>query len=137
ARRKCEVLGSTLASDIAAELVSAEGEGRQLSAALRDAEAEVPQTIGHVSPSAQGLRDAAEAAARAEQELTDMRARADAATAKRDLLRASAERARGEFEGSERQTVGMNVEQAAGELAKGCQTLADLHPVPEVTPEHL
>ena len=47
ARRKCEVLGSTLASDIAAELVSAEDEGRQLSAALRDAEAEAPQTIGH------------------------------------------------------------------------------------------
>jgi hypothetical protein len=137
ARRKCEVLGSTLASDIAAELVSAEDEGRQLSAALRDAEAEAPKTIGHVSPSAQGLRDAAEAAARAERELTDMRARADAATAKRDRLRASAERARGELEASERQTLGMNVEQAAGELAKARQELAELHPVLEVTPEQL
>ena len=45
-----------------------------------------------------------------------MRERADAATAKRDRLRASAERARGEFEASERQTLGMNVEQAAGDL---------------------
>src|SRR5206468_9462170 len=102
----------------AAELVSAEYEECRLSAALREAEAAAPQTIGHVSPSAQELRDAAQAAARAEQELTDMRERADAATAKRDRLRASVERARGEFEASERQTLGMNVEQAAGELAK-------------------
>ena len=137
ARRKCEALGSTLASDAASELVSAEDEERRLCAALRDAEAEAPQTISHVSPSAQELRDAAQAAASAEQELTKMRARADAATAKRDRLRANAERARGEFEASERQTLGMNAEQAAGDLAKARQALTDLQPVPEVTPEQL
>lgn len=137
ARRKCGALAPTLLSDAAAELVSAEDEERRVSAALGDADAEVPQTIGHVSPSEQELRDAVEAAARAEHELTDMRARADAATAKRDRLRASAERAQGEFEASERQTLGMNVEQPAGELAKARQALAELHPVPEVTPEQL
>jgi hypothetical protein len=44
---------------------------------------------------------------------------------------------RGEFEASERQTLGINVEQAAGELAKAHQALAELPPVPEVTPEQL
>jgi hypothetical protein len=137
ARRKCEALGATLGSDAAAELLRAEDEECRLSAALRDAEAEVPHTIGHASPQAQELQDAAQAAARAEQELTDLRARADAATATRDGLRASAERARGEFEAFERQTRGINAEQAAGELAKARQALAELHPVPEVTPEQL
>jgi hypothetical protein len=136
ARRKCEALGSTLAFDAAAELVSAEDEVGRFSAALRGAEAEAPLTIGHVFPSAE-LRDAEQAAGRAEQELTDMRARADVATAKRDQLRANAERARGELEASERQMLGMDVGEAAGELAKARQALAELHPVAEVTREQL
>jgi hypothetical protein len=137
ARRKSEELQSTLASDAASEFASAEDEERRLYAALRDAEAEVPQTTHDVSASAQELRDAGQAAGRAEEELADMRERASAATAKRDGLKASAERAGGELEACERQTLGMNVEQAAGELAKARQALAELHPVPEVTPEQL
>ncbi len=137
ARRKSEELQSTLTSDPASEFASAEDEERRLYAALRDAEAEVPQTTHDVSPSAQEVRDAGQAAGRAEEELADMRQRAAAATAKRDGLKASAERARGEFEACERQTLGLDLEQVAGELTKARQALAESHPVPDVTPEQI
>ena len=69
--------------------------------------------------------------------MANRRQHAIVATANRDRLTASAGHARGEYEASERQTLGINVEQAAGELAKAQQALAELHPVPEVTPEQL
>lgn len=137
ARSKSEELRANLASDAATEFANAEREERTLCAALRDAEAEVPPAAHDASPSAQELRDAGQAAARAEEELALMRERAAAATGKRDRLTANAERARGELEACERQTLGMDLEQAAGLLAKSRQALADLHPVPEVTPEQL
>jgi DNA repair exonuclease SbcCD ATPase subunit len=136
ARRKSEELGSAVASDASAELKSAEQEESRLAAILRETEAET-QPINQVSASTQELEDAVQTAAQSEQALTDTRARAEAATAERDRLRGSAERARGEFEACERVTVGLDLEQAERELAEARQALADLHPVPEVTPDQL
>jgi hypothetical protein len=134
ARRKAEMLASDFPSGPAAELASAAEEERRLHAALSDAEGEGSQPE---NDTAQELRNAEMSAARAERELTDAKASADAATATRDQLRGRAERVRGDLEASERQVSGMDVEGAKQALAKARRTLAELEPVPEVTAEQL
>jgi DNA repair exonuclease SbcCD ATPase subunit len=141
ARRKVEALQPGLpsgaAAGAAAELASAEAEECRLEAELRDAEIEVPDPAGPDSFSARELRDAEQAAGIAEQALTDLRARAAALTDKRAELTAAAERARGESEASNRQTLGMDLAAAQAELAKARQALDGTEPAVDVSPSHL
>jgi hypothetical protein len=130
ARSKVEAAG--LPSGAVEELARAEAEERRLDAELRDAEIEAGNTAGPHSSSMKELRDAEEAASRAEQALTDMRARAGLLTTKRVELRAAADRAGGELEASERQTLGMDLAATQSELAKARESLAGLEPVVDV-----
>ncbi|MEO8594635.1 MAG: AAA family ATPase [Candidatus Solibacter sp.] len=134
ARHKAEMLAPAFPLGATTELESAEQEERRIHAALSAAEGE---GAAPNSDTAEELRDAELGAARAGQELTGTRTLAVAATARRDELRARAERARGDLEASGRQLLGMDVEAAEHALAKARQALADLPPAPEVTADQL
>jgi hypothetical protein len=137
ARRKFEALAPAFACGAASELAQAEEEEGRLHSALRGVEAETAPHGNRASPSAEALRDAEQAAVRAEEELGRLKERAAAATVKRDELRGRVERTRGDLEASERQTQGMDLEEAGRALAGAREALDGLAAGPAVTAEQL
>ena len=134
ARGKAETLASAFPLGVTVDLKDSVDEERRLQDALSEAEGAGPQSN---TTTAEELREAELAAARAEQELSGIRALAETATAKRDELRGKAERVRGDLEASERQILGVDIEGAKHALEKARQSLSELHPAPAVTADQL
>ena len=83
------------------------------------------------------LQAAQAAAALAETELNAAREHFDNAIAERNELAKNAAEARWKFEECERQTLNLSQDKAERELAKSRAALAELPPVPAVTPEQI